>query len=106
MSASAPRARVFVSCGERDDNERKIVGQIEKLLKKPGFQFEPYVAVRDTTVRGLNENIMRALEDSEYFLFVDFKREPDEEQSCTCSLYSHQELAIAAYLGTEAIAFR
>ncbi len=43
------------------------------LLKSLGF--EPYVSVGQSSLEGLRENIFRQIINSEYFLFVDFKRE-------------------------------
>ena len=39
------------------------------------FGFEPSVSVGQSSLEGLRENIFRQIIDSEYFLFVDFKRE-------------------------------
>lgn len=102
----ALKAKVFISCGQRKDSEEvEVARAIAKVLEDMGF--EPYVAVQDQTLRGLKENIFSQLRASEYFLFVDFPREQllDTEEH-RGSLFSHQELAIASYLGLEAIAFQ
>jgi hypothetical protein len=56
------------------------------------------------TLLGLTENIFARLRNSEYFVFIDFKR---EELAGTKlhrgSLFSHQELAIAAFLNVDAV---
>jgi hypothetical protein len=50
---------------------------------------------------------MRQLETSDYFLFIDFKRErircPNIFRG---SLFTNQELAIASFLGLESIVFQ
>lgn len=100
------KARVFVSCGQRKDSrEVDVATAIQEALE--GMGFEPYVAFREQTLQGLKENIFLQLSSSEYFLFIDFAREQLvgglEHRG---SLFSHQELAIASYLGLEVIAFQ
>jgi hypothetical protein len=99
-------ARIFISCGQcKDTDEVQVAKDIEAEFRKLGF--DPYVAVEEQTLRGITENIFRQIETSEYFVFIDFKREhvPDMN-ACRGSLFSHQELALAAYLGLPIIAFR
>jgi hypothetical protein len=99
-------ARVFISCGQRKDtDEIQVARDIEAEFRKLGF--DPYVAVEEQTLRGITENIFRQLETSEYFVFIDFKREHiTDRNACRGSLFSHQELALATYLGLPIIAFR
>ena len=69
-----PRARVFISCGQnKNSDELETALRIRDRLSELGF--DPYVAVEEQTLRGLKENIFPRLRDSEYFVFVDFKRE-------------------------------
>jgi hypothetical protein len=59
--------------------------------------------------QNLKENIFAQLENSEYLIFVDFKREQLAAATpplCRGSLFSHQELAIASYLDTPVLAFQ
>lgn len=100
------RARVFISCGQsRDTDEIDIAHRISERLTELGF--DPYVAVAEQTLRGLKENIFGQLRGSEYFVFVDFKRETlDQTEIHRGSLFSHQELAIASYLEMDVIAFQ
>ena len=98
----APSARVFISCGQNKLNdEAQIAKDIGSRLDRLGYDF--YVATQEQSLRGLRENIFERLANSEYFVFVDFKRErigrknPPEYRG---SLFSHQELAIASYLET------
>ena len=72
------RARVFVSCGQNYDEERNIALRVRDSLRELGFG--PYVAVEEQSLRGLKENLFEQLRRSEYFVFVDFKREqlPDK----------------------------
>jgi hypothetical protein len=104
----APRARIFISCGQsRGTDEEKIATEISRRLEALGF--DPYVAVAEQTLRGLRENIFEQLRKSEYFVFIDFKREalvgttPPIHRG---SLFSHQELAIASFLDIDVIALQ
>lgn len=107
------KSRVFISCGQRKNTEElTIANQIADKLKEMGF--EPYVAVGEQSLKGVKENIFKRLENSEYFLFIDFKRErlftTNEEFVDTGnhrgSLFSHQELAIATFRDYEVLAFQ
>ncbi|NUM38791.1 MAG: hypothetical protein HUU52_06630 [Armatimonadetes bacterium] len=99
------RPKVFISCGQHTEDERGIARQIADELSK--FGFEPYVAVIEQTVEGLKNNLFRQLETSEYFLFIDFKREQIANSADhRGSLFTNQELAIASFLGLEAIGFQ
>lgn len=82
----------------------QIARDIAKRLETLGF--DPYVALSEQTLRGVKENIFARLSESEYFLFVDFKREQLANGQHRGSLFSHQELAIAAYLDKQVIAFQ
>lgn len=101
------RARVFISCGQsKRSDEVTTAKQIESRLKELGF--DPYVAVEEQSLRGLKENLFSQLEGSEYFVFVDFKREllDGSDEIHRGSLFSHQELAIASFLDIPVIAFQ
>ncbi|MFC2009083.1 hypothetical protein ACFLUT_03415, partial [Chloroflexota bacterium] len=80
----------------------------------PDVGFEVYVAKRQQRLEGLKENIFRELQQSEYFLFIDFCRErvcdptaalACEERPCRGSLFAHQELGLAAFLGLDCLLF-
>jgi len=99
------RARVFISCGQRKESDEVVIAQqIGERLEKKGF--EPYVAVQQSSLRGLKENIFQELSLSEYFLFVDFKREKISDNTYRGSLFCHQELAIASYLDIPVLGFQ
>ncbi len=97
------RARVFISCGQsKETDEVGIAHRIAERLEQEGF--EPYVAVDEQTLAGLTGNIFARLRNTEYFIFVDFKRERlADVQWHRGSLFSHQELAIAAFLNVDSI---
>jgi hypothetical protein len=122
------RSRVFISCGQqKGTDEVEIAQEIAQKLEKEGF--EPYIAVEEQTLKGLKENIFRILSESEYLIFIDFKRERLYRENNDTgkhresffsrfkrkrldtgkhrgSLFSHQELAIATFLDIEALLFR
>ena len=96
-------ARVFVSCGQaKGSDEIEIARQIRERLTEEGY--EPYIAVEEQTLVALTDNIFTRLRNSEYFVFIDFKRERLEGKADHWgSLFSHQELAIAAFLNVNAV---
>ena len=110
----AHRARVFISCGQqKGTDEVEIAHRIFEKLEKMGF--EPYIAVGEFSLKSVKENIFRRLGESEYFIFIDFKRERlfkpkngnfEDTSKHRGSLFSHQELAIATFLDIEALAFQ
>lgn len=106
MAAEKPRSRIFISCGQsKESDEIQIAREIGNRLTILGF--DPYIAVDVQDLRGLRENIFEQLRTSEYFLFVDFKRESLGETGLhRGSPFSHQELAIASLLEIDVVAFR
>lgn len=108
------RARVFISCGQtKNSEELNTAEKIRERLEDLGF--EPYIAVEEQTLLGLTENIFPRLRDSEYFIFVDFKREKLVPRGRAAnsrnlprrgSLFSHQELAVASFLKLPLLAFQ
>jgi hypothetical protein len=98
------KARIFVSCGQKRDNELEVARQILRKLTDMGF--DPYGAMEEQSLKGIRENIFSKLEESEYFIFIDFKREKMETGEHRGSLFSHQELAIATFLDKDALIFQ
>src|SRR5438552_11625918 len=102
------RARVFISCGQsKHSDEVETAQKIARRLQELGF--DPYIAVEEQTLRGLKENIFSQLEKSEYFVFVDFKREQlagSDPPVHRGSLFSHQELALASFVDIPVLAFQ
>jgi hypothetical protein len=107
-------AKIFLSCGQKDE-EKELANRIAKrieALRAPGQTgpdagFHCYVAVADQSLEGLRENIFHQLETSEYFVFLDFKRDPlGNSGECRGSLFTNQELAVASFLSKPAILFQ
>jgi hypothetical protein len=96
------KAKVFISCGQRNA-ERKIARCVAQWFSKQGF--EPYVAIEAQSIQDVNSGIIRELRRSDYYVFIDFRRERlRNNQSKTNyrgSLFSHQELAIVCALQFE-----
>jgi hypothetical protein len=100
------KARAFISCGQNQlTDEVEVAQAIAARLDQLGY--DPYIAVQEQTLRGLVENIFGRLAASEYLVFVDFKREQfANSPEHRGSLFSHQELAVAAFLELDVVAFQ
>jgi hypothetical protein len=90
------KARVFISCGQRIDREISIGKSVEDFIKGKGF--ETYFAERVHSPDALTDNIFKFLGRSEYFVFIDFKREEINKDVYRGSLFVNQEVAIATFL--------
>lgn len=102
-------ARVFISCGQHGDEEKQIAKEIKhRLIKELGYDEETFVSIEEMSFEPIAHSIFEKITAFEYFLFIDFKREciNRKKEEYRGSLYSHQELAIAAYLGKPFIGFR
>lgn len=109
MSNDTPeelRAQIFLSCGQsKHSDEVETAEAIKARLRELGF--DTYIAVLEQTLRGVKDNIFKRLAESEYFVFVDFKREQlANSADYRGSLFSHQELAVASYLDIEVLPFQ
>jgi hypothetical protein len=98
------KSRIFISSGQKNDSadhfsERQLVASLRTILEDE-CNFEVYTAIEQHSLEGFTKNILENLEKSEYFLFIDFRREKikSSEEYYRGSLFSHQELGIAVYL--------
>jgi hypothetical protein len=108
------KAHVFLSCGQqKGSDEIEIARAISKKLGKMGFSI--YIAVEEQTLEGVVDNIFSKIEESEYFVFIDFKREElvevrreknSNEKVYRGGLFSQEELAVATFLDKPVIAFQ
>lgn len=97
------RPTIFISCGQtKGSREERIALKIKEKLKS---EYDPYVAIEEQTAKGLLNNILNQIKNSEYFLFIDFKRRKSASSSGR-SIYANQELAIAGFLELDTIAFQ
>jgi hypothetical protein len=87
--------KVFISCGQRGEREKKIADAVYKLIKSK-LKFNCFFAPED--VEGVNDvdQIIEELRSSDYYLFIDFHR---KDKEIPISLFSHQEFALAHHLG-------
>lgn len=93
---------IFISCGQATNAERAVGNSLFEWLKDNGFQ--PYLAIDVPTLFDLNSQILKELASSDFFLFINFKREMGEKGfNLPLSLFSHQELAIAYALGFDRV---
>jgi hypothetical protein len=96
---------VFISCGQtRYGEEERIAQDVAAELRRMGY--DPYVAIEEHTFEGVKDNIFQKLKESEYFLFIDFKREEFKDGTHRGSLFCHQELALAVYLSMDLMVFQ
>ena len=119
------RARIFISCGQRKVANLSVINSENVNLTTPEFTvakeikekleqmgFEPYIALEQQTLEGVKDAIFKRLKNTEYFLFVDFRREglryEDKlfNNEYRGSLFSNQELAIATFQEYEVLAFQ
>jgi hypothetical protein len=101
-------AKVFISCGQRNDSEKSIGTNIREYFESRDFVV--YLAEQVHSLEGLTENIFRNLSDSDYFIFVDFRREKIKEEKgediYRGSLFVNQEIATATLLKLPTLGFR
>jgi len=99
--------KVFISCGQSSESEKEIASSIKDFLLSQGFN--PYVAIESQSIQDININIINQLKTSDYYVFIDFAREEISTGSSNNirrgSLFSHQELALAYFLGYEYVVF-
>lgn len=97
-------AQVFLSCGQADERERNVASRIKSALSERGF--EVYIAIQAQSIQDVNAGIIRQLERSDYYVFVDFRRErlgAAANSEARGSLFTHQELALAYRSGFERV---
>src|SRR6266568_2050336 len=99
--------KVFISCGQDTDAERLAAREAATWLNSEGYG--AYVAIKVQSIPDLNKGIIDELKRSDYFLFVNFRREMISQGSgdpvFRGSLYTNQELAIAYALGFQDMIF-
>jgi hypothetical protein len=98
------KAQIFLSCGQNNDwGEEPIARAIKEKIETSGLGFDCFVASEEQDLDCLRDVIFKHLEESDYFIFVDFKREEllknhGQKAIYRGSLYANQELAVASYL--------
>lgn len=97
------KARVFISCGQRTEREKNIGIEVDLYFKERGFG--TYFAEKVHSPEALTEHIFTYLRDSEYFVFIDFKREKINENDYRGSLFVNQEIGKSTFLKIPGIGF-
>jgi len=101
------KARIFLSCGQSDRwEERSIAEAIKKRINESELGFECWAACEEQDLDSLRDVVFKRLEEADYFIFVDFKREELKDAAAKNgnpihrgSLFANQELAVASYIG-------
>ena len=98
-----PKPFVFVSCGQRTQEEKRLGEAICKTIQDRGV-FDCFFAEAQHNLNGLHENIFDALTKSDGFITVIHRRGnvsygPGKRESLDrASVWIEQEIAIAAYI--------
>lgn len=64
---------LFPAVKSKGTDEIGVAQAVSRKLITLGF--EPYVAIGEQSLKGIKENIFPNIEQSEYFIFIDFKRD-------------------------------
>lgn len=109
MTDSEPRARIFLSSRQRpDSDESKAIRKLADRLDRE-LGFDVTLGVERSAPRGVPDDVHDRLENAEYFILVDFDLSSESERRAkglwNRSLFSHQEFAIAVFLGLEHLVF-
>lgn len=94
--------KVFISCGQASDDERKVASDLNSWFSDEGYN--PYLAIETQSILDLNAGIIDQLKTSDFYLFINFKREKlsdDNGGLYRGSLFTNQELAISYALRFE-----
>ena len=97
------KARVFISCGQRSNREKTIGYEVNRFFRERGF--ETYLAEKVHSPEALTEHIFKFLRKSEYFVFIDFKREKISRHDFRGSLFVNQEVGISTFLKIPGLGF-
>lgn len=90
--------KVFISCGQRTDEEKELGQQIQELVREL-TPFEPYFAEFQTSLDGLSKNIFSELYKCKGFITVMHRRGKVEPGGHSrASVWVEQEIAIAAFI--------
>jgi hypothetical protein len=99
------RARIFLSSAQRaDSQEREAVQKLAERIRSE-LGFDVTLGVERSAPHGVPDDVNSRLDAAEYFVLVDFDLtgSPGKEApgGWNRSLFSHQEFAIAVYLGLD-----
>jgi CRISPR/Cas system CMR subunit Cmr4 (Cas7 group RAMP superfamily) len=89
--------RIFISCGQRDENEKRLGRQIKQLIEN-NTSFDGYFAEYQNSLDGLTKNIFNALHESAAFIAILHRRDEITKGVYRGSVWIEQEIAIAAFM--------
>jgi len=103
--------KVFISCGQSNSSERQVATQLSDWFLSQGYN--PYVAIQTQSILEVNAGIIRELKSSDFYLFINFRREkirhrrflPSRKDFFRGSVFTNQELAIAYAMGFDNMLF-
>ncbi len=99
--------RVFISCGQSTTEEIELASSVRDWFISAGYT--PYVAIKAQSIDDVNSSIIGELRRSDYYVFIDFKRESlvgsTDNSDHRGSLFTNQELSIAYILGFQNVIF-
>ena len=98
-------SKVFISCGQTP-KEKDVANDVASWLRSQGFN--PYVAIEVQSILDINGGIIDELKSSDYYLFMNFRRERvlgHNGEFFRGSIYANQELSIAFTLGFDKMIF-
>jgi len=100
------KSKIFISCGQANANEVKVANEVSTWLNSEGYQ--PYVAIETQSILDVNSGIISELKSSDYYIFINFKRDQIVNGETTFyrgSVFTNQELGIAYAMGFEKMLF-
>ena len=109
MADPEPRARIFLSSRQRpDSDETKAIRELAVRLGRE-LGFDVTLGVERSAPRGVPDDVRDRLESAEYFILIDFDLSSETDRKTrglwNRSLFSHQEFAIAVFLGLDYLVF-
>ena len=101
------KAQIFLSCGQSDQGRERLIAEaIKQRINEGELGFECWAACEEQDLDSLRDVVFKRLEEADYFIFVDFKREELKDRKAEDgspifrgSLFANQELAVASYIG-------
>lgn len=100
------KSKIFISCGQANANEIKVANEISTWLNSVGYK--PYIAIETQSILDVNGGIISELKSSDYYIFINFKRDEIVSGKTTFyrgSVFTNQELGIAYAMGFERMLF-
>ncbi len=102
VQMASEKPLIFVSCGQYTASERQLGRDICHVLSSIRPDLRPYFAEEQSTVEGLNSQVLKALHRAAGFICAMHRRGdlnlPDGRRLTRGSVWVEQEIAIAAFM--------